>query len=440
MKKKDVFSTGVHLLETITAGMYNDPLMIFREYIQNAVDSIDIATEKKSNKRFTINIKLDPINKSILIRDNAHGIDAHSAESYLSAIGASFKSGTSARGFRGIGRLGGIAFCNRLIFRTSGPRQKMVSEQSWDCIELRKILSQSHNNGHLSINKVLNQIVSFKQSKTKNINDSFFEVLLEEVYSYKNLLLDFQKVRKYITETAPIAFNKKEFEFARKVTTFLKKYVSGYRPYSISLNDHPLYKPYTNAVPVMKGADDTLTDIEFFEIKKEPNELLAVGWLGLREEMKGAIRRGDLRGGIRIRVGDIMLGNSFLLNDHFREPRFNHYCVGEIHLISKKLIPNGRRDDLIDNEYKGIFYNEFERVIGLPLSKEIRRRSINLELITEVSKDKSMANPPSPIIPHGTLNKIERKHKLKEIEDVLLECNDCEKVIRIKKKLLCTIK
>lgn len=36
---------GKHIFNIITSGMYNDPMMIYREYIQNAVDSIDLAEE-----------------------------------------------------------------------------------------------------------------------------------------------------------------------------------------------------------------------------------------------------------------------------------------------------------------------------------------------------------------------------------------------------------
>ena len=42
------FKTGMYLFETLTAGMYNEPLSIYREYIQNSVDSIDLLKQKVS--------------------------------------------------------------------------------------------------------------------------------------------------------------------------------------------------------------------------------------------------------------------------------------------------------------------------------------------------------------------------------------------------------
>lgn len=35
---------GKHTLESLTSGMYSDSYVVFREYIQNSVDSIDEAT------------------------------------------------------------------------------------------------------------------------------------------------------------------------------------------------------------------------------------------------------------------------------------------------------------------------------------------------------------------------------------------------------------
>ncbi len=43
MVKKNIkkLIIGKHILDTLSIGMYNNPLMLFREYIQNSVDSID---------------------------------------------------------------------------------------------------------------------------------------------------------------------------------------------------------------------------------------------------------------------------------------------------------------------------------------------------------------------------------------------------------------
>lgn len=417
------FTTGIYLLETLTSGMYNNPLMIYREYIQNAVDSIDNSHNNGSKNEYNIAITLDPINKSILIKDNAHGINSNSAKSFLSSIGNSSKTGTESRGFRGIGRLGGIAFCDRITFTTSSPGQKTVSKQVWDCIKLREVLGGNGNSKKAAMSAVLDHTVTFTQSHAEEKDNSYFEVLLEGVSSYRNILLDIQKVRRYLTEVAPLPFNNSEFSYATEINQFLCSNMRDRKSYSISLNGQTLYKPYTDEVSVMKGRDDKLIGVKCNKIETSNKELLAVYWIASREHMKGAISRGDLRGGIKIRVGDILLGDSHLLNQYFREARFNHYCVGEIHIISDKLIPNGRRDDFIDNDYKSIFYHEFERTIGLPLSKEIRLKSRVPQSSSTIISQKTPANN-TPRTPSK-----EELHKI--INAILSECDKCHNAKRL---------
>ena len=142
MSKKVGFTAGVYLFETLTSGMYNYPLSVYREYIQNAVHSIDLSNGSK-NKQVAITIV--PVENTIIIRDNACGIKKEEAFIVLNSIGISNKKGVnSLRGFRGIGRLGGIAFSNRVIFSTKFDGEDSVSRQEWDCVKLREILHDPH--------------------------------------------------------------------------------------------------------------------------------------------------------------------------------------------------------------------------------------------------------------------------------------------------------
>ena len=112
---------GKFTLETLTTGMYDSPKDIYREYIQNAVDSIDNAIAQGILKlgKDVIDIKIDSLNKSITITDNGTGVSAEKTRDYLLNIGDSVKFNTNNRGFRGIGRLAGLAYCDELIFSTS---------------------------------------------------------------------------------------------------------------------------------------------------------------------------------------------------------------------------------------------------------------------------------------------------------------------------------
>jgi sensor histidine kinase YesM len=67
---------GKHTLESLTTGMYSDPFVIYREYIQNAADSIDSAIKAgvlcKGDD--CIDIHLHLAEKRITIRDNGVGM------------------------------------------------------------------------------------------------------------------------------------------------------------------------------------------------------------------------------------------------------------------------------------------------------------------------------------------------------------------------------
>ena len=109
---------GKYTLESLSTGMYSDPRAIYREYIQNATDSIDRAIAEgiidKSNAE--IHIVINSKERTITIRDNGTGISQNKVRNTLSDIGNSSKDYTKDRGFRGIGRLGGLAYCDTLYF------------------------------------------------------------------------------------------------------------------------------------------------------------------------------------------------------------------------------------------------------------------------------------------------------------------------------------
>lgn len=91
---------GKHTLESLTSGMYSDPYVVFREYIQNSVDSIDAAIDNGTltTGEDQIVVQLRPTEQEITIRDNGTGISNTEAEKVLISIGNSQKTSDSSRG------------------------------------------------------------------------------------------------------------------------------------------------------------------------------------------------------------------------------------------------------------------------------------------------------------------------------------------------------
>ena len=112
---------GKFTLESLTTGMYSDPRIVYREYIQNSVDSIEnaVADGILTDEEAQIKVLVDAENGCISIIDNGKGISSANAANVLLSIGKSTKRQEANRGFRGIGRLGGLSYCARLTFITS---------------------------------------------------------------------------------------------------------------------------------------------------------------------------------------------------------------------------------------------------------------------------------------------------------------------------------
>ena len=367
------FKAGMYLLETLTAGMYNEPLSIYREYVQNAVDSFDLVRQARRRGPQFITIDLDPFERYISIRDNAFGIPSGTAEATLSRIGGSEKRKEKFRGFRGIGRLGGLAFCDKAIFTTKAAGESIESVQEWDCKKLRSFLVDKDQQ-ELSLNELFDETTVFYQTNSKKKAGSYFKVNLFDVSSFRNHILDIRQIEKYLQSVAPLPFNPEEFKYADDIKDYLSEKIQNYIETKIKLNGKQIFKPYKNSINTTTKKPDSITEIIFFDIDSNDG-IIASGWYGKRKNLIGAINRGQRVSGIRVRDGNIMIGDEHILDGCFREARFNSYLLGEIHVSSPKLIPNSRRDDFVDNQTKVEFYNMIDRNIGLPLSKEIRLRS-----------------------------------------------------------------
>lgn len=121
---------GKYVLDSISFGMYDSPFMAIREYVQNSTDAIDEYRNRLSSFaewNGKILIEIDGQKKSIQITDNGIGISQYRAWHVLHDLGKSNKKRSKSRGFRGIGRLGGLGYCNELKFVTKAENEDLVT-------------------------------------------------------------------------------------------------------------------------------------------------------------------------------------------------------------------------------------------------------------------------------------------------------------------------
>lgn len=140
-KPSEQIFIGKDILELLSTSMYIDPLTMYREYIQNAADAHDADAAKTGTPTpGTVRIKIDRQERSILISDDGLGLSEREFHKRLTSIGGSSKRGTNARGFRGVGRLAGLAYCQELVFRTRPAGKDSVYELRWDSRKIRTML------------------------------------------------------------------------------------------------------------------------------------------------------------------------------------------------------------------------------------------------------------------------------------------------------------
>ena len=364
---------GKDILELLANAMYIDPLTIYREYVQNAADSIDEAriAELPLNDPH-ITIYLDHATRTVRIRDNGESIPNHSFVKRITAIGASHKRGTTLRGFRGVGRLSGLGYCQELIFRGKTEDDSKVFEVSWNSRALKEKMRDASYSG--SLVDVIREVVSFKEFPTTDKSERFFEVEMKKVQRLKNdLLMNEQAIRSYLSQVAPVPFHP-DFTFGNEIQQFLTE--RGIRPpIRIELNDGegPIYHRARNTIEFNPKVLDTLRGIEYIEFLDDDGELSAFGWIADHAYM-GAIPKRLGLAGIRLRAGNIQVGDESLLAPLYPELRFAAWTMGDIHVSSKRIVPNGRRDDFEHTVHYTWLQSELSAKAG-DLAHRIRTRS-----------------------------------------------------------------
>jgi len=352
---------GKNVIETLTLGMYENPLVIYREYVQNAVDQIDIAVENdildtKSDGR--VDICIDKNEKTISIKDNATGIKSNEVLKFLGDVANSQKDREKHKGFRGIGRLGGLGYCEKLIFETSYKGESIKSIITLNAKQLRRIIEDRKIK--MDASTVISVITELEKEE-EAINKHYFIVKLIEVTNPE--LLEIDKVKDYLSMVAPIPFSK-DFLFSKKIYAYKNHFLKNDKIISLIL------------------------DINFFEIKNNENEIIALAWYGISDLLNFIIKQENIERGFRLRRDNIQIGDQDTLNLFFNEDRFNHHFIGEIYLIGNAFIPNARRDYFNDNKtiqyFEQQIKEEFKKLKSLShTASKINNRTKEIEEFKE---------------------------------------------------------
>lgn len=346
---------GANILENLTTGMYQDSRVIYREYIQNACDQIDVACAMgllPSKSVGQISIDIDGESRTVTIEDNATGIQKDKFQSTLANIADSDKHVGESKGFRGIGRLCGLAYCREMVFTSKYVGENCVSIMRCNAKKMREMIAQNGNGTKHTASEVLHQIYSFSTEPYDGIDEHWFRVELIDVNQENHDLLDFQKIKDYLSFVAPVPYQNK-FLFRKMVYDHAKELNQQIDEYIITLNGEQVFKKYGTRFKTSKGEDEVFS-VVFKEFYDTQGKLIAWMWVGL-SCFKAIIDKDCPMRGIRLRKENIQIGNDDALQKLFREDRGNHYFIGEVFAVSRDLIPNSQRDYFNENQGRILF-------------------------------------------------------------------------------------
>lgn len=357
---------GKDILELVSSAMYVEPLTAYREYLQNAADSIEAAREMGllgAEAPGTVDIDIDQATRTVRIRDNGTGIPSAEVVSRLLGIGGSAKRGTKARGFRGVGRLAALGYAQSLTFRTRADGEASVSQLVWDARRIRDAMSDPSTT---DLAGIVASVVDLHELPGGEFPDRFFEVEIGRIVRQRgDRLLNVDAVTAYLRQVAPVPFSP-AFPHAEEISSALR--AGGLAELIVRIDGgEPLDRPHRDTIPMGNGLG-AVGELEVMELPGLDGGLGAIGWF-VHHDYQGAIPTGALVKGVRVRMGNVQIGDHTVLQGIFPEDRFNSWSIGEVHVFDRRIVPNGRRDDFEANAHYANVVNQLS-----PLGRDIARR------------------------------------------------------------------
>lgn len=376
---------GVHLLETITKGMYSEPLHSIREYVQNAYDSIRAARRGGliGSGDGEVRIGVDPEARTVRMRDDGTGLSPEEAAVYLLDLGNSAKAGADVgsmknAGFRGIGRMAGITYCDRLRFETSdGSGKKCIVE--FDAAGINR-LTRADQKAATIVDAIRRN--SDLTEETEDYGVRYLEVVLEGINKAGHPFLNEDSLTKYLAQISPVGYDPM-WSFGNKIHSFAENAhsASSLEHIRITIRDaagnrrSDVRRPFTNTFRTTNKRRQKRT-VRVEDVVPLPRDGNPVegwwGWLAVHE------RRGALAdipfSGLRIRMHNIAIGDGAIVRKLFTTPSHAMWCFGEIHITDHMITPNTQRDNFEDSR-AWTRIKERLRNEAVLIDKEIRKES-----------------------------------------------------------------
>jgi len=348
-------SISFRLLETLTSALYEDPIVLFREYVQNSLDAYNNEVnndEAKVMDDFAVNIHIDKDNLNIEIIDNGYGIKEEDFLLKMRLIGESDKKQHEDQiGFRGIGRLSAMPLCKQLIFenKPQGMNKRLIF--TWDGDKFNDLLDKGED-----IDATSDQITSdSSEDYDGDINNHYFKV---KILGYKEAIKDLlgdETFQDRLCMQLPLRYSQgftKQNQIKNEYHEFMGQCLDKFAC-SVKLDSQELYKPYTDKD--ILASDIVFWDLQYSSMEENASaERIGILWFTFERVIKA--RPKDSPYGILVRSKNMLMGDQYALandvirskSDYITTPReltqaLNGVC-GEMLINYEKLRDNARRD------------------------------------------------------------------------------------------------
>jgi len=371
---------GLRLLETLTSALYDDPIILFREYVQNSVDAYNKAIDEDGSSAFDdfcVDIEIDKEKRNITVIDNGYGVPVDEFSDKMTSIGASDKSDSPNQiGFRGIGRLSAMPFCEKLVFTNKPAGLDKLYQFTWAGSTFHDLLNKE---SETELSDAIDQIASGTETSYQgDVTTHFFKV---EIQGYNDEIAELIKQTDFIGRLKMMLPLKYDPEFAYKQEIddkyfkFMGEHIDKFA-FNVKLNGDYLYKPYRDSNILESG-------ICFWELtyrskeKGVPGEKIGLLWYTFNRKVTANPLNEPY--GILVRSKNMLMGDHNALADAMFRSKSDDYVAtfreltqtlqgvyGEMLLHSTRLNDNARRDwfrpDSASIELRNIIFDFMKRL------------------------------------------------------------------------------
>lgn len=342
---------GKDQMRQYMGGMYENSMVVFREYLQNACDAVELALREKlidNRRQANIAVSLDQYNKTITIEDVGIGISRKNIGDYLVSVASSNKYKKGLVGKHGIGRLNGANYCDQIIYETSFAGEPIKSTLIWDVNKARKICDDDSLDW--DVTQIIDTVTHLKEAEPEDPDKHYCKVTLVNVNDPR--LLESNLVKQYVEQIVSVDYST-EFKDNVRNPALLKAENASYKQrfddlwvYQVSVDNIPIQKTYASEYD-----DKILGGMQLFVLRDDKTqEELAWGWFALN-------RRAEQLNGlpfsyIRARHHNFQIGRDDLLNAYHKNSTAPSYVIGELHITNPNIEPTGTRDGIEGGVYK----------------------------------------------------------------------------------------